>query len=401
VYYRGNLSVLKDVFLLKEGEIALKGLNRKSFEHILSRNIKNALAPYGRPKVSVRQSVIRAEAVGDGDSDEIFAALMKVFGIAAVCRCKVCEKDLSKIAETAIPFISETAKFAKTFKVEAKRADKAFPLDSYGICREMGGIVLEHYPHLGVNVKNPDFILNVEIREDAAYIHLGNIAAAGGLPVGSSGKALLLLSGGIDSPVAGYMTAKRGVKISAVHFEAPPYTSPRALQKVQTLAKIMSGYTGDIDFYTVPFTAIQEKIRDNCFEEYFTIIMRRLMMKIACKIANENGMQAIITGESIGQVASQTMYALRCTDAVSDLPVFRPVIGMDKTEITEIARKIGTFETSIEPYEDCCTVFTPKHPKTRPELAEVEEIERAFDFEPYIEEAIKNTTLINININEQ
>jgi thiamine biosynthesis protein ThiI len=386
---------LKDVFLLKEGEIALKGLNRKSFEHILSRNVKNALAPFGRPKVSVRQSVIRAEA--DGDSDEIFAALKKVFGIAAVCRCKVCEKDLDKIAEIAIPFISETAKFAQTFKVEAKRADKAFPLDSYGICREMGGIVLDNFPHLKVNVKNPDFILNVEIREDAVYIHLGNSAAAGGLPVGSSGKALLLLSGGIDSPVAGYMTAKRGVKISAVHFEAPPYTSPRALQKVQTLARIMSAYTGDIDFYTVPFTAIQEKIRDNCFEEYFTIIMRRLMMKIACKIANANEMQAIITGESIGQVASQTMYALRCTDAVSDLPVFRPVIGMDKTEITEIARKIGTFETSIEPYEDCCTVFTPKHPKTRPEIKEVEEIEQAFDFAPYIEEAIAKTTLVNIN----
>jgi thiamine biosynthesis protein ThiI len=386
---------LKDIFLLKEGEIALKGLNRKSFEHILTRNIKNALYKFGRPKVTVRQSVIRAEA--DGDSDEIFEALKKVFGIAAVCRCKVCEKELSKIAETAMPFIKDTASTAATFKVEAKRADKAFPLDSYGICREMGGMVLDSYPHLKVNVKNPDFVLNVEIREDAAYIHLGNCAAAGGLPVGSSAKALLLLSGGIDSPVAGFMTAKRGVKISAVHFEAPPYTSPRALQKVKTLARIMSAYTGDIDFYTVPFTALQEKIRDNCFEEYFTVIMRRMMMRIACQIANENEMQGIVTGESIGQVASQTMYALRCTDAVSDLPVFRPVIGMDKTEITAIAQKIGTFETSIEPYEDCCTVFTPKHPKTRPELSEVEEIERSFDFSPYIEEAIKNTTLININ----
>jgi thiamine biosynthesis protein ThiI len=394
---------LKDIFLLKEGEIALKGLNRKSFEHILSRNVKNALIPFGRPKVTVRQSVIRAEVGGFGaedKNDEVFNALKKVFGIAAVCRCRLCEKNLDKIAETAIPFIGETALSAKTFKVEAKRADKMFPLDSYGICREMGGIVLEAFPHLTVNVKKPDFTLNVEIREDGAYIHLGNSPAAGGLPVGSSGKALLLLSGGIDSPVAGFMTAKRGVKIAAVHFEAPPYTSPRALQKVKTLAKIMSEYTGDIDFYTVPFTELQEKIRDNCYEEYFTIIMRRIMMKIACRIAEQNEMSAIVTGESIGQVASQTIYALRCTDIVADRPVFRPVIGMDKTEITEIARKIGTFETSTQPYEDCCTVFTPKHPKTRPEAGEVEAIENAYDFTPYIEKAIENTTFENINRKE-
>jgi thiamine biosynthesis protein ThiI len=387
-----------DIFLLKEGEIALKGLNRKTFEHILARNVKNALAPFGRAKVSVRQSVLRAEAEGDGD--EIFEVLKKVFGANAICRCRVCEKNLEKIAETAIPFIAEKARDSRTFKVEAKRADKAFPLDSYGICREMGGIVLDNYPHLTVDVKKPDFILNVEIREDSAYIHLGNTTAAGGLPVGCGGKALLMLSGGIDSPVAGYMTAKRGVKISAVHFEAPPYTSPRALQKVETLAKIMTSYTGDIDLYTVPFTELQELIRDNCFEEYFTIIMRRIMIRIACRIAEKAEMSALITGESIGQVASQTIYALRCTDIVSTLPIFRPVIGMDKTEITEIARKIGTFETSIEPYEDCCTVFTPKHPKTRPETDETERIEKAFDFAPYIEKAIENTALKNINYRE-
>jgi thiamine biosynthesis protein ThiI len=386
---------LKDVFLLKEGEIALKGLNRKSFEHILARNVKNALAPFGRPKVSIKQSVIRAEA--DGDGDEIFEALKKVFGLAAVCRCVVCEKDFAKICETAIPFAEKTAAAAKTFKVEAKRADKTFPLDSYGICREMGGAVLDAFPHLTVNVKNPDFILNVEIREDFAYIHLGNKPGAGGLPVGCGGRALLLLSGGIDSPVAGFMTAKRGVKISAVHFEAPPYTSPRALQKVKKLAKIMSQYTGDIDFYTVPFTKIEELIKDNIYEEYFTIIMRRIMMKIACALADKNEMSALVTGESIGQVASQTIYALRCTDIVSTMPVFRPVIGMDKTEITEIARKIGTFDTSIEPYEDCCTVFTPRHPKTRPVISEVEQIENSYDFAPYIEEAFMNTTMENIN----
>ena len=255
----------------------------------------------------------------------------------------------------------------------------------------MGGKILERFPHLKVDVHDPDVVVTVEIRETNAYVHAGSIEGAGGIPVGSSGKAMLLLSGGIDSPVAGYMMAKRGAIITAIHFEAPPYTSDRAKMKVEKLAKIITAYCGDINFFCVPFTEIQELLRDNCPEELFTILMRRLMMEIAQRICEKEDIQALVTGESLGQVASQTMYAMVCTDAACRMPVFRPCVGMDKSEIVEIARKIDTFDTSILPYEDCCTVFTPKHPKTRPNLADVEAAQNAFDWEPYIQKAIEGT----------
>ena len=280
---------------------------------------------------------------------------------------------------------------AKTFKVEAKRSDKRFPMKSPELQRELGGDILSEYPHLKVDVHNPDVTVTVEIREENAFVHALKIDGAGGIPVGTSGKAMLLLSGGIDSPVAGYMMSKRGVIIDAIHFEAPPYTSERARMKVEKLAKIMSEYCGAINFHCVPFTRIQEVIKEECPEEFFTIIMRRIMMEIAQRIAKSEGANCLVTGESIGQVASQTMYAMVCTDAVCDIPVFRPLIGMDKTEIVEISRKINTYETSIEPYEDCCTVFTPRHPKTRPQLEVIEKAQQAYDFEPLIRESVEGT----------
>ncbi len=280
----------------------------------------------------------------------------------------------------------------------AKRSDKRFPMKSPEICRELGGVLLSKFSHLEVDVNNPEVTVTVEIRDTNAYVHAVNIRGAGGLPVGTSGHAMLLLSGGIDSPVAGYMMAKRGVHISAIHYVSPPYTSERAKLKVEQLCEKITPYCGSIAFFCVPFTKIQEEIKNNCPEEFFTIIMRRLMMKIAQKICEREKCLALITGESVGQVASQTMNALMCTDAVCEIPVFRPLIGMDKTEIVEISRKIDTYETSIQPYEDCCTVFTPKHPKVRPLLADVEAAEASFDFSALIDEAVANTELKIFNL---
>ena len=301
------------------------------------------------------------------------------------------EKTMDSILNDTMDYLDEALLGAKTFKVNAKRADKKFPLKSPEICRELGHKILEEFPHLSVDVHNPDVIVTVEIREEHAFVNALKIDGAGGMPIGSSGKAMLLLSGGIDSPVAGYMIAKRGVQIDAIHFEAPPYTSERARMKVEMLAEKMAAYCGDINFHCVPFTEIQEVLRDNCPEELFTIIMRRLMMEIAQRFCEKEDIQCLVTGESIGQVASQTMYAMVCTDAACRIPVFRPCIGMDKSEIVEVSRKIDTFETSILPYEDCCTVFTPKHPKTRPVLKEVEDAQASYDFEPLIQKAIDNT----------
>ncbi|MBR1562096.1 MAG: tRNA 4-thiouridine(8) synthase ThiI, partial [Ruminococcus sp.] len=340
------------------------------------------------------QSTLYVEPLDeDIDVDEVVDRLSKVFGIVKLCRCGVYEKDMDTILREGPEYLAEQLESARTFKVEAKRSDKRFPMKSPEICAEMGGAVLDKFPHLKVDVHDPDVTVVVEIREEKAFVHAGQQDGAGGLPVGSSGKAMLLLSGGIDSPVAGYMIARRGAKVSAIHFEAPPYTSDRARMKVEKLAKIISAYCGEIDFYCVPFTKIQELLRDNCPEEFFTILMRRLMMEIAQRICEREGIQALVTGESLGQVASQTMYAMVCTDAVCRLPVFRPCIGLDKSEIVETARKIDTFETSILPYEDCCTVFTPKHPRTKPKLAEVEKAQESFDWEPYIREAIENTSV--------
>ena len=385
---------MKEIILAKDGEIALKGLNKGTFEQIMVGNIKRRLKSLGKFEYRRSQSTIYIEPQDDTiDLDEALERLKKVFGIASLSRALVTEKDFEIISEKAVEYLEEVMPLYKTFKVNAKRADKRFPMKSPEICMELGGILLEKFPHLQVDVKNPEVTVTVEIRESKAYIHAKKIDGAGGMPVGSSGEALLLLSGGIDSPVAGYMMAKRGIHVSAIHYVSPPYTSDRARMKVERLCEKISEYCGSVRFYCVPFTEIQEKLRDHCPEELFTILMRRLMMEIAQRIADKNELLALITGESVGQVASQTMRAIACTDAVCRMPVFRPLIGMDKLEIIEIARKIDTFETSIEPYEDCCTVFTPKHPKTKPQLAEVEEAQAKFDFEELIAWAVENTSM--------
>lgn len=383
---------MNEIILCKYGEIALKGLNKSTFESMMVKSIKRRLRNCGEFRITKAQSTLYIEPLNeDCDVDEVVDKLSKVFGIVKICRCCVLEKDMNEILTKSLDYIEDEMVLAKTFKVDAKRSDKKFPMTSPEICREMGGVILERFPHLKVDVHNPDITVIVEIREQKAYVHAGQIDGAGGIPVGSSGKAMLLLSGGIDSPVAGYMMARRGAVIDAIHFEAPPYTSERAKMKVEKLAKLMTAYCGDIRFHCVPFTEIQETLRDNCPEELFTILMRRLMMEIAQRIAKSEDVQALVTGESLGQVASQTMYAMVCTDAVCRMPVFRPCVGMDKSEIVEIARKINTFETSILPYEDCCTVFTPKHPKTRPTVEEVEAAQNSYDFEPMLQKAVSET----------
>ncbi|MDE5619610.1 MAG: tRNA 4-thiouridine(8) synthase ThiI [Ruminococcus sp.] len=389
---------MKEIVLVKYGEMVLKGLNKRSFEDMLTKNIKRRLKSIGRFQLTSAQSTTYITPLDDDiDLSEVIDRVGKIFGIAALCRACVCEKDFGDITAKSIDYLDDILSSAKTFKVNAKRADKAFPMKSPEICAELGGILLEKFPNLTVDVKNPEVTVTVEIRDTNAYVHAENIKGAGGLPVGSSGKAMLLLSGGIDSPVAAYMMSKRGVRITAVHYVSPPYTSDRAQLKVEQLCEKLTDYCGGIAFYCVPFTELQEAIKDNCPEEYFTIIMRRLMMEIAQRIAEKDNCLALITGESVGQVASQTMSAISCTDAVCRIPVFRPLVGMDKTEIIEIARKIDTFEISTLPYEDCCTVFTPRHPKVRPSLADVEKAQEKFDFEPLIQKAVENTEMKSLN----
>lgn len=389
---------MKEIVLVKYGEMVLKGLNKRSFEDMLTKNIKRRLKNLGRFQITSAQSTTYITPLDDDiDLSEVIDRVGKIFGIAALCRACVCEKDFGDITAKSIDYLDDILSGAKTFKVNAKRADKAFPMKSPEICSELGGILLEKFPNLTVDVKNPEVTVTVEIRDTNAYIHAENIKGAGGLPVGSSGKAMLLLSGGIDSPVAAYMMAKRGVRITAIHYVSPPYTSERAQLKVEQLCEKLTDYCGGIAFYCVPFTEIQEAIKDNCPEEYFTVIMRRLMMEIAQRIAEKDNCLALITGESVGQVASQTMSAIACTDAVCRIPVFRPLVGMDKTEIIEIARKIDTFETSVLPYEDCCTVFTPRHPKVRPSLSDVEKAQGKFDFEPLIVKAVESTEMKTFN----
>lgn len=392
---------MKEIILVKFGEMALKGLNKKTFEDMLKKNIKRRIKSLGRFELTSAQSTIYITPMdNDADMAEVVERVGKIFGIAALCRACVCEKEFGDIAEKAVEYSEEALSGAKTFKVNAKRSDKAFAMKSPEICAELGGIILEKFPHLSVDVKNPDVTVTVEVRDTNAYVHSENIKGAGGLPVGSSGKAMLLLSGGIDSPVAGWMMAKRGIHISAIHYVSPPYTSDRAQLKVEQLCDKLTDYCGGIAFFCVPFTEIQEAIKDNCPEEFFTIIMRRLMMEIAQRIAEKDECLALITGESVGQVASQTMAAMACTDAVCRVPVFRPCVGMDKTEIIEIARKIDTFDISIEPYEDCCTVFTPKHPKVRPRLEDIEKAQNAFDFEPLVQKAVEGTTMKLFDFNK-
>lgn len=333
----------------------------------------------------------------DTDLDDAAECLKKVFGIAALSRAAVCEKDMNCIIKTALAYLDDELSGAKTFKVEAKRSDKKFPLKSPEICRETGGAILKKFNHLKVDVHNPEITVTVEIRDNYAFVRGNNIKGAGGMPTGTSGRAAVLISGGIDSPVAAYMMAKRGIELISVHFASPPYTSELAEMKVLDLLKKVSAYCGTITTYIVPFTEIQEAIRDYCPEEYFTLVMRRIMMKISDRIARQQNCLALITGESVGQVASQTIYALGCTDCASTLPVFRPCIGMDKDEIVSISRKIDTFETSIQPYEDCCTVFTPKHPRTKPKLEDVLEAEGKIEnLEEMMQTAIENARRVFI-----
>ena len=389
---------MKELILLKSGEIALKGLNRGSFEDMLIKNAKRSLYKLGRFKFYKAQSTMYAEPLEDGiDLDDALARLSRVFGFAGICKACVVEKDYEAIREAAASYLREELEDAATFKVTAKRSDKRFPMNSPEICRELGGYLLERFPHLRVDVNNPDITVVVEVRDFAAYIHREQLPGAGGIPVGSGGSAALLLSGGIDSPVAAYMMAKRGIKITAVHFASPPYTSDRSLEKVKMLCEKLAPWCGKIPLYTVGFTKFQEEIKDKCPEDLFTLIMRRQMMALAETIALKDGCAALITGESVGQVASQTLEALRCTEAaVGELPVLRPVIGMDKEEIIGVSRKIGTFETSILPYEDCCTVFTPRHPKTKPRLAELIRAESVLDIEALREAALEATVFEQI-----
>ena len=386
---------MREIILVKYGEMALKGANRSTFEDVLLRNLRFRLKRIGKFSFSKAQSTVYIvpEARTDEESaalvDAVMPRLKKVFGIAALARARECEKDFADISAQAVPYLHDALTAAKTFKVEAKRADKAFPMKSPQICAQLGGILLSAYPHLKVNVTEPDVTVTVEIRDSKAYIHAAREKGAGGLPVGTGGNALLLLSGGIDSPVAAYMMAKRGLRITACHFASPPYTSERARLKVETLCEKLTPWCGSIAFYCVPFTEIQEELQRSCPEEYFTILMRRLMMQIAQEIAKEENCGAIVTGESLGQVASQTLQAIACTDAVSKIPVLRPLIGMDKIEIVDISRKIDTYETSIQPYEDCCTVFTPRHPKLRPDPEEVAEIQSEVDFAPMVQRAFE------------
>jgi thiamine biosynthesis protein ThiI len=385
---------MRELILVKYGEIALKGLNKNTFEDIMVKNIKRRLKKLGKFNFSKAQSTLYIEPADEtADINGAVEKIKKVFGVAALCRACTCEKNFEDICAKSIEYLEDVLPYAKTFKVTAKRADKAFPMKSPEICMELGGVLLQKFPNLQVDVKNPEVTVTVEIRDTNAFVHAENIKGAGGLPVGSSGSAMLLLSGGIDSPVAGYMMAKRGIHISAIHYVSPPYTSERARLKVETLCEKITDYCGNISFFCVPFTELQEAIKEHCPEEFFTIIMRRLMMEIAQRISDREGCQALITGESVGQVASQTMSAIACTDAVCRMPVFRPLIGMDKTEIIEISRKIDTFETSTLPYEDCCTVFTPRHPKVRPQLSDVEKAQSSFDFEPLICKAVEETEL--------
>ena len=379
-----------EILLIKNGELALKGLKRRTFENILRKNLRMRLAPAGDFRLRKAQSTIYIEPENPvADLDEACDRVSRVFGISAFSRAQVVEKDLEAIRQAAAAYLRPSLEAVNTFKVEARRSDKSFPLTSPEICGEVGGYLLEQYPHLTVDVHRPELVIWVEIRDFGAYIHGAQLPGAGGMPVGTGGRAALLISGGIDSPVAAYMMAKRGIELTAVHFASPPYTSERAEQKVISLLEQVGTYAGRMELQIVPFTHIQEEIRRLCPEELFTLIMRRFMMRIAAAVAKSADCGALITGESVGQVASQTIPAIACTDAVADLPVFRPLVGMDKEEIIAIARRIGTFEISIQPYEDCCTVFTPRHPRTRPKLAMVEAAEAALDGENLIREALE------------
>lgn len=388
---------MHEMILCKLGEVVLKGLNRRSFEDKLMSNVNRRVSKCGNFRVYSKQSTIYVEPKDDEcDIEAAFESCKKIFGIIAVSKALPCEKDIQKIISAAKNYLACEMRTARSFKVESKRADKTFPLTSIQISQQVGGALHQAFPMCEVNVHDPELVVHIEIRDDAAYVHGPAEEGAGGLPIGMGGVAVSLLSGGIDSPVSSYMIAKRGVKLEMVHFFSPPYTSDEAKEKVLSLAKLLVPWCGRLTVQIVPFTEIQEEIRRNCPEEFFTLIMRRFMMRIAERVAVEYGCGALITGESLGQVASQTMPAMAVTGAVCELPVFRPCIGMDKEEIVTIARKIDTFETSILPYEDCCTVFTPKHPNTKPKMPKILEAESHLDVEALVDEAVKGVEIIHL-----
>ena len=389
---------MKEIFLLKLGEIVLKGANKRQFESRLRQNVRRRMKFYGNFDVYIMQSTVYVEPMDDEcDVDGAWEACATIFGVVSLCRCRPCEKNLDAIFETIEAYLGDDLDCAQSFKVESKRSDKRFPLTSIQLSQEIGGRLAEAHPTVDVDVHKPDYTVYVEVRDLAAYVHGPAVPGAGGLPTGVGGRAMCLLSGGIDSPVAAYMMAKRGLEIEAVHFFSYPYTSQLAKDKVVELARLVSKYCGKMTVNVVGFTEIQEAIRDNCPEEFFTLIMRRFMMEISARIAKWDGCGALITGENLGQVASQTMEAMTVTGAVVDIPIFMPLVGMDKEEIVSISRKIGTFETAILPYEDCCTVFTPKHPKTKPTLAQLINAEKNLDREALIQRALDNIEKIKVN----
>ena len=384
---------MNDILLLKLGEIVLKGLNRRSFEQKLMGNVRRRLLGLGNFRVSCLQSTIYVEPEDDAaDMDAAFLAVQDIFGIVKISRAAACEKDRDAIVRLAASYLRDDMLRAKSFKVESKRSDKRFPMTSIQLSQYVGGELAEAFPNCAVDVHHPELTVNIEVRDLAAYVHSDPVDGAGGMPVGCNGAAVTLLSGGIDSPVSSYMIARRGVRLIPVHFFSFPYTSQQAKEKVIELARILTAYCGSMTLEIVPFTHIQEEIRLKCPEEFFTLIMRRFMMRIAASVADRTGAKAIVTGENLGQVASQTMEAMAVTRAVTSYPILQPLVGMDKEEIVRFARKIGTFDTSILPYEDCCTVFTPRHPKTHPKLEEIERAERELDVEGLVAEALAGIT---------
>ena len=393
---------MNEIFLLKLGEIVLKGANKRQFESKLRQNVRRRMKQYGNFDVYIMQSTVYVEPMDDmADVEGAWEACQSIFGVVSLCRCRPCEKNLDAIFEAVEAYLGDELDCAPSFKVESKRSDKSFPLTSIGISQEIGGRLAEAHPNCLVDVHRPAYTVYVEVRDLAAYVHGPAQPGAGGLPTGVGGRAMCLLSGGIDSPVAAYMIAKRGVEIEAVHFFSYPYTSQLAKDKVVELARLITRYSGRMTVNVVSFTKIQEAIRDNCPEEYFTLIMRRFMMEISQKIARKDGCGALITGENLGQVASQTMEAMAVTGAVVDMPIFMPLVGMDKEEIVTIARKIGTLDTSILPYEDCCTVFTPKHPKTKPTLGQLLHAEEKLDREALIAEALASVERIAVKYHDE
>ena len=393
---------MNEIFLLKLGEIILKGANKRQFENKLRQNIRRRMKAYGNFDVYILQSPVDVEPEDDiADVEGAWEACKSVFGVNSICRCRPCEKNLDAIFAAVEEYLGDELDCARSFKVESKRSDKQFPMGSIAISQEIGGRLAEAHPSVAVDVHHPEYTVYVEVRDHAAYVHGPALPGAGGLPTGVGGRAMCLLSGGIDSPVSAYMMAKRGVEIESVHFFSYPYTSQLAKDKVLELARLVTRYSGKMTVNIVSFTEIQEAIRDNCPEEYFTLIMRRFMMDISQRLAREDGCGALVTGENLGQVASQTMEAMTVTGAVVDMPVFMPLVGMDKEEIVTIARKIGTLETSILPYEDCCTVFTPKHPKTKPTLGQVLHAERKLDREALIARALESVEKVKVAYHDE